>query len=79
MTRSKTTSGELAPPGDTLAMLACLREAVAEALERKRLLGQYWAEWTPEDPRLSGPDAPQLPVIAGDRPRHDQNRTRGAS
>lgn len=44
---------------DTLAMLACLRAAVAETLERKRRLGQYSVQWSPEGPRLMGPDAPQ--------------------
>jgi hypothetical protein len=43
---------------DTLAMLACLRTAVAEALERKRKLGQYRVEWSAEGPKLVGPDAP---------------------
>jgi hypothetical protein len=47
------------PTADTLAMLACLRSAVAEALERKRRLGQYFVQWSPEGPRFSGPDAPE--------------------
>jgi hypothetical protein len=47
------------PTADTLAMLACLRSAVAETLERKRLLGQYFVQWSPEGPRFSGPDAPE--------------------
>lgn len=41
-------------------MPACLREAVSEALERKRQLGQYYAHWTSEGIQLIGPDAPDL-------------------
>lgn len=52
-------SGNEIPDADTLAMLACLRSAVTEALERKRRLGQYFVQWSPEGPRLTGPDAPQ--------------------
>lgn len=52
-------AGGNGPAADTLAMLACLRSAVAESLERKRLLGQYFVQWSPEGPRLSGPDAPE--------------------
>lgn len=46
------------PSEEMQAMLDCLREAVAEALERKRRLGQYWVEWTPEGIQLVGEDAP---------------------
>jgi hypothetical protein len=54
-------SGSDTPDADTLAMLACLRSAVAETLERKRRLGQYYVQWSPEGPRLTGPDAPKEP------------------
>lgn len=30
--------------------LNVLREAVAEAIDRKRRLGQYWVEWDGEKP-----------------------------
>jgi hypothetical protein len=57
-----TTSYPTTPPdADTLAMLASLRAAVTEALERKRRLGQYSVQWSPEGPRLHGPDAPPPP------------------
>jgi|CXWL01.1.fsa_nt_gi hypothetical protein len=46
------------PDADTSAMLECLREAVAEALDRKQRLGQYWVQWTADGPRLIGADAP---------------------
>lgn len=54
-------AGDLPPVlnADTLAMLACLREAVADALERKRRLGQYWVEWSPTGPQFRGPGAPK--------------------
>lgn len=44
---------------ETQAMMECLREAVSEALDRKRRLGQYYAQWTPEGIQLIGPDAPR--------------------
>jgi hypothetical protein len=40
------------------AMLECLREAVAEAIETKRKLGQYWVVNTPDGPKFEGPGAP---------------------
>lgn len=49
------------PSSESLVILACLREAVAEALERKRRLGQYYVHWSPEGLRLIGPDAPLEP------------------
>lgn len=49
-----------APDGESLAMLACLREAVADALERKRRLGQYWVDWTADGPRINGPGSSAL-------------------
>ena len=57
---TETTYGK-SPSDESLAILACLREAVAEALERKRRLGQYYVHWSPEGLRLIGPDAPQEP------------------
>jgi hypothetical protein len=53
------TVGGKTPSAESLAILACLREAVAEALERKRRLGQYSVQWSPEGPRFIGPDAPE--------------------
>jgi hypothetical protein len=41
------------------AMLECLKEAVAEAIETKRKLGQYWVVNTPDGPRFEGPGAPR--------------------
>ncbi len=38
-----------------------LREAVAEALERKRKLGQYAVFWRDGEIVYEGPDAPDLP------------------
>ena len=52
------TTYEKSPSDESLAILACLREAVAEALERKRRLGQYSVQWSPEGQRFSGPDGP---------------------
>jgi hypothetical protein len=43
-----------------LAILQCLREAGAEAIETKRKLGQYWVVNTPDGPRFEGPGAPAL-------------------
>jgi hypothetical protein len=40
------------------AILECLRDAVADAIETKRKLGQYWVVSTPEGPRFEGPGAP---------------------
>ena len=40
------------------AILECLREAVADAIETKRKLGQYWVVNTPDGPRFEGPRAP---------------------
>ena len=46
------------PSPDTLAMLDCLRQAVAKTLERKRRLGQYSVQWSGEAPVAVGADAP---------------------
>ena len=39
-------------------MLETLKQAVAEALERKRRLGQYAVVWRDGKPVMIGPDAP---------------------
>lgn len=41
--------------------LECLRQAVAEALERKRKLGQYAVFWRDGRVVFEGPDAPSRP------------------
>jgi hypothetical protein len=41
-----------------LAILQCLLDAGAEAIETKRKLGQYWVVNTPDGPRFEGPGAP---------------------
>ena len=41
--------------------LECLRQAVAEALERKRKLGQYAVFWRDGRVVYEGPDAPEQP------------------
>ena len=48
---------------DDFAMegLKSLRRAVAEALERKRLLGQYAVFWRDGRVVFEGPDAPDQP------------------
>ena len=40
------------PSLETQAMLDCLRQAVANTLERKRRLGQYAVLWSGETPTL---------------------------
>ena len=40
------------------SMLETLKQAVAEALERKRRLGQYAVVWRDGKPVMIGPDAP---------------------
>lgn len=61
MTISQDSPGSVTEPSpETLAMLHCLRDAVADALDRKRRLGHYWVQWTPDGPTFMGPDAPVL-------------------
>lgn len=48
-------------PPDTQEMLDSLRSAVAEALERKRRLGEYAVFWEDGKPVLVGEDAPPYP------------------
>lgn len=60
MTITTSTPASPTPDPDTAAMLDCLRAAVAEALDRKQPLGQYWVQWSAEGPRLTGADAPAL-------------------
>ena len=43
---------------DTQIMLNCLRQAVSQALERKRRLGQYAVVWDGNGPVAVGEDAP---------------------
>lgn len=55
---SKTTT---ATPPDTQQMLDSLKQAVAQALEKKKRLGQYAVIWEDGKPVLIGEDAPQTP------------------
>lgn len=51
---------------EDLEVQAILRSAVAEALERKRRLGQYAVVWQNGKPALIGDDAPEaLPAKFG--------------
>ncbi|ESQ77828.1 hypothetical protein [Asticcacaulis sp. YBE204] len=42
--------------------LGVLREAVAEAIDRKRRLGQYWVVWDGEKPVEVHPDTETRPA-----------------
>ena len=53
--------------------LECLRQAVAEALERKRKLGQYAVFWRDGRVVFEGPDAPALPSDPELSNGHDQD------
>lgn len=46
------------PSPQAQAALDCLRQAVTNALERKRRLGQYAVLWSGDGPILVGEDAP---------------------
>ena len=46
------------PSPETQAMLDCLRQAVANTLERKRRLGQYAVLWSGNAAIAVGEDAP---------------------
>jgi len=48
----------LTPSPETQAMLDCLRQAVANTLERKRRLGQYAVLWSGGTAIAVGEDAP---------------------
>lgn len=50
-----------APSPDTQRMLDSLKHAVADALEKKKRLGQYAVFWENGKPVLVGEDAPQKP------------------
>lgn len=50
-----------APSPDTQRMLNSLKHAVADALEKKKRLGQYAVLWENGKPVLVGEDAPQKP------------------
>ena len=58
---------------DDFAMegLKSLRRAVAEALERKRLLGQYAVFWRDGRVVFEGPDAPDAPGSSEHRSEPD--------
>ena len=58
---------------DDFAMegLKSLRRAVAEALERKRLLGQYAVFWRDGRVVFEGPDAPDQPENSEPRSEPD--------
>lgn len=48
-----------APSQDTKTMLEVLKAAVANALERKKRLGQYAVVWSGNKPVMVGDDAPK--------------------
>lgn len=48
------------PSEHSQKILASLKKAVAEALERKRKLGQYAVIWDGNKPVLRGDDAPEI-------------------
>jgi hypothetical protein len=50
------TSGSPSP--ESIAILQVLRDAVAEALEKKRRLGQYAVIWQDDHPVFIGDEAP---------------------
>ncbi|QGZ38088.1 hypothetical protein IP92_01628 [Pseudoduganella flava] len=52
----KNTSGNPSP--QAAAMLKALQDAVTQALERKRKLGQYAVVWQDGRPVMMGDDAP---------------------
>lgn len=60
---------------DDFAMegLKSLRRAVAEALERKRLLGQYAVFWRDGRVVFEGPNAPDVPGSSEPRSEPDPN------
>ncbi len=60
MSPSQSSPQPPAPDPDMLAMLNSLQATVARALDRKRRLGQYWVEWSPEGPVFRGPGAPGI-------------------
>ncbi len=53
------------PSPETQQMLEALRAAVAQALERKRRLGQYAVVWADGKPVMVGEDAPENPSQDG--------------
>ena len=55
---------------ESVAILESLRRAVANALERKRLLKQYAVIWMDGGPVCIGPDAPtpEAPSTTGSPP-----------
>jgi hypothetical protein len=57
----KTSNTTTATPPDTQQILDSLKQAVAQALEKKKRLGQYAVIWENGKPVLIGEDAPQTP------------------
>jgi hypothetical protein len=47
------------PSPDALKMLEALKAAVAQALDKKKRLGQYAVVWIDDKPALIGEDAPK--------------------
>ena len=63
----------MAPPDDfAMEGLKSLRRAVAQALERKRRLGQYAVFWRNGRVVFEGPDAPDEPANPEPRSGPDQ-------
>ncbi len=53
------------PSKEGRELLESLRQSVANALERKRRLGQYAVTWQDGKPLAKGDDAPPLHRISG--------------
>ena len=55
------------PSKEGRELLESLRQSVANALERKRRLGQYAVTWQDGKPLAKGDDAPRLDGLSGPR------------
>lgn len=55
------------PSKEGRELLESLRQSVANALERKRRLGQYAVTWQDGKPLAKGDDAPLLNWLSGSR------------
>lgn len=55
------------PSKEGRELLESLRQSVANALERKRRLGQYAVTWQDGKPLAKGDDAPPLNRLSGSR------------
>jgi hypothetical protein len=64
------TSGSPSP--ESIAMLQVLRDAVAEALEKKRRLGQYAVIWQDDRPVFIGDETPSR-ELDNDNPAYTVN------